>query len=43
MEIDVANYCMNKGFDKVENLPVQDSTIPGLKKTWYQCNYAVKS
>lgn len=43
MEIDVANYCMNKGFDKVEDLPVQDSTIPGLKKTWYQCNYAVKS
>ncbi|WP_289367465.1 hypothetical protein [Pantoea stewartii] len=43
MEIDIANYCSNKGFDKVESLPVQDSTIPGLKKTWYQCNYAVKS
>lgn len=43
MEIDVAKYCLDKGFDKVENLPAQDSTIPGLKKTWYQCNYAVKS
>ncbi|HAI05550.1 MULTISPECIES: hypothetical protein [Pantoea] len=43
MEIDLANYCNKKGFDKVESLPAQDSHIPGLKKAWFQCNYAVKS
>ena len=43
MNIDLANYCSNKGFDKVEVLPVQESHIPGLQKAWFQCNYAVKS
>ena len=43
MNIDLANYCSNKGFDKVEALPAQESHIPGLQKAWFQCNYAVKS
>lgn len=43
MEIDLASYCNRRGFDKVESLPAQDSHLPGLKKAWYQCNYAVKS
>lgn len=43
MNIDLVNYCSNKGFDKVEALPVQESHIPGLQKAWFQCNYAVKS
>lgn len=43
MELDMANYCIQRGFDKVDALPVQDSHIPGLKKAWFQCNYAVKS
>ena len=43
MDIDLANYCSNKGFDKVEALPAQESHIPGLKKAWFQCNYALKS
>lgn len=43
MNIDLANYCSSKGFDKVESLPAQESHIPGLKKAWFQCNYAVKS
>lgn len=43
MEIDLANYCSQRGFDKVESLPSQNSHLPGLKKAWYQCNYAVKS
>ncbi|MEG3112609.1 MULTISPECIES: hypothetical protein [Pantoea] len=43
LDIDLAEYCNKKGFDKVESLPAQDSHIPGLKKAWYQCNYAVKS
>ena len=43
LELDLANYCNQRGFDKVESLPAQDSNLPGLKKVWYQCNYAVKS
>ncbi|ERK05708.1 MAG: hypothetical protein QM578_18740 [Pantoea sp.] len=43
MAVDLAEYCSKRGFDKVEALPAQDSHIPGLKKAWYQCNYAVKS
>ncbi|MCE0489287.1 hypothetical protein LU196_04370 [Pantoea sp. Mb-10] len=43
MEMDLASYCNQRGFDKVESLPAQDSYLPGLKKTWYQCNYAIKS
>lgn len=43
MESDLSKYCRERGFDKVEALPAQDSHIPGLKKSWYQCNYAVKS
>ncbi len=43
MELDLANYCNQRGFDKVESLPAQESHLPGLKKAWYQCNYAVKS
>ncbi len=43
MAIDVAHYCSQKGFDRVEPLPAQNSHIPGLKKAWYQCNYAIKS
>jgi hypothetical protein len=43
MQADLANYCLKKGFDKVEALPAQDSHLPGLKKAWYQCNYAIKS
>ncbi|WP_343553345.1 lipoprotein [Pantoea sp.] len=43
LEIDLANYCSQRGFDKVESLPAQNSHLPGLKKAWYQCNYAVKS
>jgi hypothetical protein len=43
MEMDLAEYCSKRGFDKVESLPAEDSHIPGLKKAWYQCNYAVKS
>jgi len=43
MEADLANYCSERGFDKVESLPAQDSHLPGLKKAWYQCNYAIKS
>lgn len=43
MESDLANYCSQRGFDKVESLPAQDSHLPGLKKAWYQCNYALKS
>jgi len=40
---DIAHYCTEKGFDKVEALPVQKSHVPGLMKTWYQCNYSIKS
>ncbi|PIJ51540.1 hypothetical protein BL250_03605 [Erwinia sp. OLTSP20] len=36
-------YCQARGFDKVEALRPQSSNIPGLVKTWYQCNYAIKS
>lgn len=43
LDTDLANYCIKKGFDKVEALPVEDSHIPGLKKAWFQCNYAIKS
>lgn len=43
MDIDLANYCNSKGFDKVEALPAQESHIPGLQKAWFQCNYAIKS
>lgn len=43
MQADLAEYCIKRGFDKVEALPAQDSHIPGLKKSWFQCNYAIKS
>lgn len=43
MQTDLAEYCSERGFDRVESLPSQDSHIPGLKKAWYQCNYAIKS
>ncbi|MCZ4060561.1 hypothetical protein O3W44_17820 [Pantoea sp. LMR881] len=43
MKLDLAEYCNKKGFDKVESLPAQESHIPGLKKAWFQCNYAVRS
>lgn len=43
MQTDLAAYCSERGFDRVEPLPSQDSNIPGLKKAWYQCNYAIKS
>ena len=43
MLTDLAEYCSERGFDKVEALPAQDSHIPGLKKAWFQCNYAIKS
>ncbi|MEZ3499356.1 hypothetical protein [Pantoea sp. KPR_PJ] len=43
LELDLANYCSNKGFDKVEALSPKDSHIPGLKTSWFQCNYAIKS
>lgn len=43
MQADLAKYCNQRGFDKVEALPAQDSHIPGLKKAWFQCNYAIKS
>ncbi|MEN4769381.1 hypothetical protein J9874_00871 [Duffyella gerundensis] len=43
MQVDLSQYCSERGFDKVDSLPSQDSHIPGLKKTWYQCNYAIKS
>ncbi|WP_075181382.1 hypothetical protein [Pantoea sp. 1.19] len=39
---DISSYCNQRGFDKVDELPTQDSTIPGLEKKWYQCNYAIK-
>ncbi|QHM71934.1 hypothetical protein [Mixta intestinalis] len=42
MERDVAHYCSAQGFDLVAPLPPQESYIPGLKTTWYQCNYAIK-
>ena len=42
LQLDVAHYCNAQGFDRVESLPPQDSTIPGLKTAWYQCNYAIK-
>ncbi|QKJ88094.1 hypothetical protein PMPD1_3167 [Paramixta manurensis] len=42
LEIDLAHYCSARGFDRVEPLPAQDSHLPGLKKAWYQCNYALK-
>lgn len=43
LQADVSAYCSERGFDKVEALPAQDSHIPGLKKAWFQCNYALKS
>lgn len=43
MQLDLADYCSRKGFDKVEALAPKDSHIPGLKTSWFQCNYAVKS
>ncbi|MBE5252240.1 hypothetical protein [Mixta mediterraneensis] len=43
MKLDLAKYCNKRGFDKVETLPAQDSHVPGLKKAWFQCNYALKS
>ena len=43
MELDLADYCSKKGFDKVEALTPQESHIPGLKTRWFQCNYALKS
>ncbi|NIF20894.1 MULTISPECIES: hypothetical protein [Pantoea] len=43
MQLDLSQYCEQHGFDKVEGLPAQDSHYPGLKKKWFQCNYAVKS
>lgn len=43
MALDLARYCNQRGFDKVESLPAQDSRLPGLKTAWYQCNYAIKS
>ncbi len=39
----VESYCTERGFDKVEPLPPQPSRVPGLMKTWYQCNYSIKS
>lgn len=42
MQADLSEYCRKRGFDKVEALPTQDSHIPGLKKAWFQCNYALK-
>jgi len=43
MELDLADYCSKKGFDKVEALTPKASHIPGLKTSWFQCNYALKS
>ncbi|WP_313118779.1 membrane lipoprotein lipid attachment site-containing protein [Pantoea septica] len=43
MELDLADDCGKKGFDKVEALTPQESHIPGLKTSWFQCNYALKS
>lgn len=43
LQLDVTNYCQAQGFDLVESLPAQESHIPGLKTTWYQCNFALKS
>ncbi|HBV40060.1 MAG TPA: hypothetical protein DEF05_10350 [Erwinia sp.] len=43
MKQDVEHYCTERGFDKVEPLEPQESRLPGLMKTWYQCNYSIKS
>ena len=43
LQQDVNNYCHAQGFDIVESLPTQESHVPGLKTTWYQCNFALKS
>lgn len=43
MEKDVERYCSDRGFDKVEALSPQESHVPGLMKTWYQCNFSIKS
>ncbi|MTD28783.1 hypothetical protein [Erwinia sorbitola] len=43
MEKDVERYCYDRGFDKVEALQPQESHVPGLVKTWYQCNFSIKS
>lgn len=43
MQDDIARYCSERGFDKVEPLPPKDSRIPGLMNKWYQCNYSIKS
>lgn len=40
---DIERYCAQKGFDKVEALPAQESHVPGLMKAWYQCNFSIKS
>lgn len=35
--------CERLGFDKVDALPEEKSTLPGFKTRWFQCNYAIKS
>lgn len=37
----IAAYCHQRGFDKVEPLPEQQSAWPGYKTRWFQCNYSV--
>lgn len=42
LQEDVERYCSERGFDKVEAIKPQKSSVPGLMKEWYQCNYSIK-
>lgn len=39
----ITQRCAQQGFDKVDPLPEEASTLPDYRTRWFQCNYKVKS